>query len=84
MKLNLLRALFVLSTCAAIFVLALALERPAYAYVDPGAGLLILQSAGSALLGVLLVFRRKIARILRVGSRPSETATDRRTELTPE
>jgi hypothetical protein len=35
-------------------------ERPAYAYVDPGSGLFLLQGISSAFLGVLYVIRRKL------------------------
>ncbi len=54
-----------LSTCALVFAFLLAVQRPAYAYVDPGSGLLILQSVGSAVTGALLVFRRRIGKLLR-------------------
>lgn len=44
-----------------IFVGALLLsERPAYAYADPGTGLLALQAAGSALVAAGWYLRRKI------------------------
>ncbi len=44
-------------------------ERPAYAYVDPGNGLLAIQAAGSALVATGWYLRRKIYALLR---RPSE------------
>lgn len=40
--------------------LGLALERPAYAYVDPGSGLLVYQSLGAAFTGTLYYFRRRL------------------------
>ncbi len=40
---------------------ALLFERPAYAYVDPGSGLLAIQAAGSALIATGWYLRRKIA-----------------------
>jgi hypothetical protein len=44
-----------------IFVGALLLfERPAYAYTDPGTGLLAIQAAGSALVATGWYLRRKI------------------------
>ena len=44
-----------------IFMGALLLsERPAYAYADPGTGLLALQAAGSALIAGGWYLRRKI------------------------
>lgn len=39
---------------------ALLFERPAYAYVDPGSGLLAVQAAGSALVATGWFLRRKI------------------------
>lgn len=38
----------------------LASERPAYAYADPGTGLLAVQAAGSALVATGWYLRRKI------------------------
>ena len=44
-----------------IFMGALLLfERPAFAYADPGTGLLALQAAGSALIAAGWYLRRKI------------------------
>jgi hypothetical protein len=49
----------------------IACERPAYAYVDPGSGLFLLQGIGSALLGVLYVIRRKLKLIKRTKTEPA-------------
>jgi hypothetical protein len=51
---------YFLVTCGLIVCLVLAFERPAYAYVDPGSGLFMLQGISSAFLGVLYVIRRKL------------------------
>jgi hypothetical protein len=54
----------VLSVCLAILAcccLALGTERRALAYVDPGSGLLILQSVGSAAAAALYFMRRRIS-----------------------
>lgn len=40
--------------------LGLALEPRAYAYVDPGSGLLITQTAGAVLTATVFWFRRQI------------------------
>jgi hypothetical protein len=49
---------------ALTFLLFLALqftfERRAYAYVDPGSGLLIMQGLGAICSGVIFYFRRRI------------------------
>jgi hypothetical protein len=47
-------------TIAMFFSLSVALERRAYAYVDPGSGLLMLQAAGTVVTGVLFTLRRRI------------------------
>jgi hypothetical protein len=39
---------------------ALLFERPAYAYADPGTGLLAIQAAGSAIVAAGWYLRRKI------------------------
>lgn len=43
-------------------------ERPAYAYADPGTGLLAIQAAGSALVAAGWYLRRKIYGLLHRGS----------------
>jgi hypothetical protein len=44
-------------------------ERPAYAYADPGSGLLAIQTVGSALVATGWYLRRKISML----SRPEES-----------
>ncbi|HEV2323441.1 MAG TPA: hypothetical protein VGS10_05780 [Terracidiphilus sp.] len=51
-----------------VLALVVAFSRPAYAYVDPGSGLLLAQIGGSMVAGVLLYLRSKIKRLLRLGS----------------
>jgi hypothetical protein len=61
--------LLVIPLCAVeIFVLMIALERPARAYVDPGSGLLLFQIGGSILAGALFTVRGKLRRLFRLGS----------------
>jgi hypothetical protein len=43
-------------------------ERPAYAYADPGTGLLAIQAVGSALVATGWYLRRKIYALLHRGS----------------
>jgi hypothetical protein len=43
---------------------ALLFERPAYAYADPGTGLLAIQAVGSALVATGWYLRRKIYSLL--------------------
>ncbi len=59
-----------------LLCLSLSLERRAYAYVDPGSGLLMLQAAGTILTGVLFTLRRRI-KALFTRNKPAEApATD--------
>ena len=51
---------YFLLTCGLVWCFLVACERPAYAYVDPGSGLFLLQGIGSAFLGVIYVVRRKL------------------------
>jgi hypothetical protein len=73
----------------AAFVVAVALieligERPAYAYIDPGTGSLIYQTALTALLGLVYMLRHSRASISRfvkrLGGRdvPSEGVSEQR------
>jgi hypothetical protein len=57
-----------------IFLGALLLfERPAYAYADPGSGLLAIQAAGSALVATGWYLRRKIYALFHRDSAESKT-----------
>ena len=59
-------------------------ERPAYAYIDPGAGSLIYQTALTVLLGLVYVLRHSRASISRFVKRlggpdvPSEGVSEQR------
>jgi hypothetical protein len=69
---------YALVTIALLVCLSLSLERKAYAYVDPGSGLLLLQGVGTVLTGILFTLRRRI-KALFTRSKPAE---DRATEST--
>jgi hypothetical protein len=51
-------------TCALVFFLALALERPAYAYADPGSAVLIVQSVSAIVSGSLFYFRKRLKHLI--------------------
>jgi hypothetical protein len=51
-------------TALSLFGLMLATERRAMAYVDPGSGLLAIQSLGSMLAAAGFFLRRRIMRVL--------------------
>jgi hypothetical protein len=63
----------------ALFFLALAvsLERPAYAYVDPGSSLLLFQSVSAVVTGTLFYFRRRLKALLGRSSEGSTTASEK-------
>jgi hypothetical protein len=47
-------------TVMLVVALSFTFERQAYAYVDPGSGLLIFQGISATVSGVLFYFRRRI------------------------
>jgi hypothetical protein len=51
---------------------ALLFERPAYAYADPGTGLLAIQAVGSALVAGGWYLRRKIYSLFHFGQTPKQ------------
>lgn len=55
-----LRAKYLLVTMLFAIALCCALEPRAYAYVDPGSGLLVFQGISAAISGALFYFRRRI------------------------
>jgi len=56
---------------------ALVFERPAYAYADPGTGLLAVQAAGSALVATGWYLRRKIFSLFHSDEVPSSEPVER-------
>ena len=61
------RTLFVLLAIAQFVTLAIAFQKPAYAYADPGSGLLFLQVAGSMVAGALFIVRSKLRKLFHRG-----------------
>jgi hypothetical protein len=59
-----LKILYSFLTIAMFFSLGLAFEHKAYAYVDPGSGLLMLQAAGTIFTGVLFTLRKRIKSLI--------------------
>jgi hypothetical protein len=51
-------------TVVQLLALFFALAQPAYAYVDPGSGLLALQVIGSAFAGIIFIVRRRLKSLL--------------------
>lgn len=54
------------STVCLIFALACLFERRAYAYIDPGSGILACQAISAFFAGALFYFHRKIRNFFRV------------------
>jgi hypothetical protein len=61
------RTLLVLLAGAQFIALAVAFQKPAYAYADPGSGLLFLQVAGSMAAGALFIVRSKLRKLFHLG-----------------
>lgn len=59
---------------------AILCERPAYAYADPGTGLLAIQAVGSALVATGWYLRRKIAALFQRGSQSDPGAATKNEE----
>lgn len=51
-------------TLALFLALGIFLERPAYAYVDPGSSLLVFQSISAMITGALFYFRRRLKSLI--------------------
>jgi hypothetical protein len=66
------RTLLVLLAIAQFITLAAAFQKPAFAYADPGSGLLFLQVAGSMMAGGLFIVRSKLRKLFRLGKRHPE------------
>jgi hypothetical protein len=58
------RSTYFLVTLMLFAALSFSLERQAYAYVDPGSGLLIFQGISAAVTGMLFYFRRRIKNLV--------------------
>jgi hypothetical protein len=74
-----LRLKYLTVTCAMAFALSIAFERRAYAYVDPGSGLLLFQSLSAMFTGVLFFFRKRLKSLI-ARSRVEETRSDGNSE----
>ena len=58
------RSLFHACTGLLVLCLLVATAQPAFAYGDPGTGLLVLQSAGAVVSGVLFFLRKHLRALL--------------------
>jgi hypothetical protein len=69
------RTLLILLAGAQFITLAVAFQKPAYAYADPGSGLLFLQVAGSMAAGALFIVRSKLRKLFHLGKHRVEEPT---------
>jgi hypothetical protein len=60
---SVLRAIYVAAGMLQIVAIFCAFEKPAYAYVDPGSGYLLLQVLGSMLAGAAFIVRHRLRRM---------------------
>ncbi len=76
------RTLLILLAGAQFITLAVAFQKPAYAYADPGSGLLFLQVAGSMAAGALFIVRSKLRKLFHLGkNRVEEPAVEQGQEI---
>ncbi len=76
------RTLLVLLAAAQFITLAVAFQKTAYAYADPGSGLLFLQVAGSMAAGALFIVRSKLRKLFHLGkNRVEEPAVEQGQEI---
>jgi hypothetical protein len=66
------RLLFVLPALTMFVGFVLLFQQPAYAYADPGTGLLAIQTLGSALVATGWYLRRKIRTLFLRNATPKE------------
>lgn len=60
-----------------LFIVLVATAKPAYGYVDPGSGLLLLQIVGSTFAGMTFLLRKNIRRLFeRFSKRPHKEEID--------
>jgi hypothetical protein len=64
-------------TVLLFLALGSSLERPAYAYVDPGSSLLVFQSLSAMVTGVLFYFRRRLKALFGRIPAGSSTASEK-------
>lgn len=60
------RCVYMVLTVSQFVLLLAAFEKPAYGYVDPGSGILLVQVMSSALGGVVFFLRKRLRRYLQL------------------
>jgi len=71
------RGLYCVSVGIWFFALLCVVAQPAYAYVDPGSGLFIIQTIASTFVGFAFLIRKRIRQTFRIfGVKPKESGKD--------
>jgi hypothetical protein len=71
------KSLFVAGVFLWLLVVLNSTAQPAYAYVDPGSGLLLFQIIGSTFAGISFLLRKRIREFfLRFGGKPTKGDDD--------
>lgn len=66
------RCLFFVCAAVWLIVVLCTTATPAYAYVDPGSGLFLVQMVGSTLAGIVFVLRKRVRDFFNRFSKHSE------------
>ena len=72
------KLMYLVVTVLLIVALGCTFEPKAYAYIDPGSGLLIFQGISAAVTGTLIYFRRKLKALFVRPEKEEAHATDTR------
>lgn len=59
-----------------LIALSFTFERKAYAYIDPGSGLLVFQGVSAVVSGTLFYFRRRLKALFGKAPKAESTVTD--------
>jgi O-antigen/teichoic acid export membrane protein len=73
---NMRKLLYILPIALIVVGASLLFEQRAYAYADPGTGLLAIQALGSAVVATGWYLRRKIYGLLHRGAKPQQPAEE--------
>ncbi len=70
------RLLLIVTGVLQFVALVFAFEKPAYAYADPGSGLLLLQIVSSTVAGGIFVLRARLRKLFRMGKNKPDEVQD--------
>jgi Na+/proline symporter len=70
------RGLYYASAVIWLFAALCVVARPAYAYVDPGSGFLMLQIVSSTFVGITFLIRKRIREVFRRFGKTTQKATE--------